>query len=293
MVKKVSQYIIETISISYFTSSIFVENNNFNNENLSSSIVLCDQNNDDGFFAGIFFLILGLLIFYNTLKNLKKKRLFENIPTSKMRSLAMGLIELKGKIVGAKIMIKDPFDQKECVYWSVTIEEYVKRGKRSKWVTRHKASDSVPFSISDETGSVLIHTAKADMSNIKRDNSYEAALLFTGDLPKHIKQYCYRNNVKYDGWIGRRKMRCRTTYLEIKDQLYVIGNARPIKQEEKAISDKATAAIEYIKGGFYIISDKSEKELIDDHGGQSWLVPLGVVLSAIGLSFILTTIGYL
>ena len=37
-------------------------------------------------------------MFYNSLKNLKIKRLIENVPTSKARSVAMGLAELKGKI---------------------------------------------------------------------------------------------------------------------------------------------------------------------------------------------------
>ena len=80
-------------------------------------------------FFGIVLLIGGLVSFYNSLKNLKKKRLFENIPTSKMRSIAMGLVELKGKIKIANETLTDPFDEKDCVYWKVKIEEYVKRGK--------------------------------------------------------------------------------------------------------------------------------------------------------------------
>ena len=231
-------------------------------------------------------------MFYNSLNNLKKKRLFENIPTSKMRSVAMGLVELKGKIEAAESMIKDPFDDKGCVYWSVTIEEYVKRGKSHKWVTRHEANDSASFLLSDDTGSVLVDPRKADMKNVKRDSQYESAPFFSEELPVKIKQYCVQHGVKYTGWLGgKRKMRCRTTYLEPDDQLYIIGSARPINEKESVYSKGAKATIDYKKGGHFLISEKSEKELIDAYGGQSWLVPLGITLSALGLGIILNAFG--
>ena len=256
-------------------------------------MILCGQGDDNRFGVGVFLFFVGLAIFYNSLKNLKKKRLFENIPTSKMRSVAMGLVELKGKIAVADSTIKDPFDDKDCVYWSVTIEEYVKRGKSHKWVTRHQSSDSAPFLFSDDTGSVLIHSRKADMTNVKRDSSYESALLFSEELPLKIRQYCDTHKVKYKGWFGgKRKMRCRTTYLEPNDQLYIIGNARPLTEKESSYSKAATAAIDYTKDGHFLISEKSEKELTEAYGGQPWLVPLGVILAAAGLGLVLDVFGY-
>ena len=44
-------------------------------------------NNDDGFGVGVMLIILGLIMFYNSLKNLKIKRLIENVPTSRFLSL--------------------------------------------------------------------------------------------------------------------------------------------------------------------------------------------------------------
>ena len=257
-----------------------------------SNLILSGNNNDKGLGFGALLLIVGLSLFYNSLKNLKQKRLFENLPTSKMRSVAMGLVELKGRIEVAERMIKDPFDDKDCVYWSVTIEEYVKRGKSHKWVTRHEANDSVPFLFSDDTGSALVDSSKADMKNVKRDSQYESAPFFSEELPVKIKQYCVQHRVKYTGWLGgKRKMRCRTTYLEPDDQLYIIGSARTITEKESVYSKGAKATIDYKKGGHFLISEKSEKELIDAYGGQSWLVPLGIILSALGLGIILNAFG--
>lgn len=264
-----------------------------NNQYDANDLTLCGKGNDDGFGFGALLLIVGLILFYNSLKNLKKKRLLEDIPTSKMRSVAMGLVELKGKITESDRLIKDPFDDKNCVYWNVIIEEYVKRGKSYRWVTRHKASNSVPFLFSDETGSVLIVPGKADTTNVKRDNQYESAILDRKPLPLNIRQYCDQHKVKYKGWFGGKKtIRCRTTYLEPSDKLYIMGNARPITEEEASYIDSATAAIDYTKDGHFLISDKSEKELINEHGGQSWLVPLGITLSALGLGMILNEIRY-
>ena len=69
---------------------------------------------------GITLLCAGLYMFYSSLKNLKLKRLIENVPTSKMRSVAMGLAELKGRIKTKDKTLDDPFDKKN-VFFGVFI----------------------------------------------------------------------------------------------------------------------------------------------------------------------------
>ena len=249
---------------------------------------------DDGFAFGIMLLVIGLLIFFKSLKNLKMKRLFENVPTSKMRSLAMGLVELKGKIQVEDKILKDPFDDKECVYWRIHIQESIKRGKRRKWVTRHKAKNQVPFLISDQTGSVLVHLDGANMNDVKRDNRYDLATFFSDEIPTNVRDYCRKNNVKLKGWFGgKKRMRFIVTYLEPDDDIYILGSARPLLKNEQKDSKNVTAAIDRSKEGLFIISDKSEKELIDEYGGQSYIIPLGIILSAIGFSMILNSLGYI
>ena len=85
-------------------------------------------------------------------------------------------------------------------------------------------------------------------------------------------------------------MRFRITYLEPNDDIYIIGNARSPNVDETNGLKKIAAVIDKSKDGFFL-SDKSEKELIDDYGGQSWIVPLGITLSGIGLSLILKSTG--
>ena len=179
-------------------------------------------NNDDGFGVGVMLIILGLIMFYNSLKNLKIKRLIENVPTSKARSVAMGLVELKGKIENRNKTLTDPFDGKDCVYWHIHIQQYMKRGKRRTWVTRHKAKKHVPFYLTDQTGSVLVNMQGANLKNVERDNEYESAMFFSDDIPPKVEDYCNKENVKLRGWLGgKKRMRFRVTYLEPNDDIYI------------------------------------------------------------------------
>ena len=276
-----------TCVVSSFIFPCYEVQNNF--VRYSSSI---GQIAKDGGLFGVLLLCAGLYMFYNSLKNLKLKRLIENVPTSKMRSVAMGLVELKGKIEVSDKVLEDPFDKKKCVFWRVHIEERVKRGKHGRWITRHKAKGQVPFFISDESGSVLIKLEGANMDDVKRDSQYETALLFSDKLPLNVRNYCNKNRIRFRGLFGgKKRMRCRVTYLEPNDNIYVLGHARPLLQKEIKNSKSVTAVIEMVNNSIFIVSDKSEKELIEDRGGQFWVVPLGIIFSGLGLGLILNVFG--
>ena len=276
-----------TCVVSSFIFPCYEVQNNF--VRYSSSI---GQIAKDGGLFGVLLLCAGLYMFYNSLKNLKLKRLIENVPTSKMRSVAMGLVELKGKIEVSDKVLEDPFDKKKCVFWRVHIEERVKRGKHGRWITRHKAKGQVPFFISDDSGSVLIKLEGANMDDVKRDSQYETALLFSDKLPLNVRNYCNKNRIRFRGLFGgKKRMRCRVTYLEPNDNIYVLGHARPLLQKEIKNSKSVTAAIEMVNNSVFIVSDKSEKELIEDRGGQFWVVPLGIIFSGLGIGLILNVFG--
>ena len=276
-----------TCVFSSFIFACYEVQNNF--VRYSSSI---GQIAKDGGLFGVLLLCAGLYMFYNSLKNLKLKRLIENVPTSKMRSVAMGLVELKGKIEVSDKVLEDPFDKKKCVFWRVHIEERVKRGKHGRWITRHKAKGQVPFFISDDSGSVLIKLEGANMDDVKRDSQYETALLFSDKLPLNVRNYCNKNRIRFRGLFGgKKRMRCRVTYLEPNNNIYVLGHARPLLQKEIKNSKSVTAAIEMVNNSVFIVSDKSEKELIEDRGGQFWVVPLGIIFSGLGLGLILNVFG--
>ena len=80
----------------------------------------------------IIFFIAGFSLFIWGFLSFRWKRLIENIPTSKIRSIAMGLVEISGRVVKSKNNnLKSPFSQNDCVYYKCTIEEYRRSGKHS------------------------------------------------------------------------------------------------------------------------------------------------------------------
>ena len=73
---------------------------------------------------------VGIILFVKGFFWLRTKRMIENIPTSKIRSLAMGLVEIKGSVVAyKKPLLKSPFQGKPCVWFRYMIQEYRKSGK--------------------------------------------------------------------------------------------------------------------------------------------------------------------
>ena len=97
--------------------------------------------------AGIILLIWGLISF-------KMKRLIENTPTSKIRSIAMGLVEIYGEVQPLKDnILKSPFSNNDCVYYKYNVKELRQTGKSSHWVTIKKGEEKKLFYLKDETGS--------------------------------------------------------------------------------------------------------------------------------------------
>ncbi|MDI6735416.1 MAG: hypothetical protein QME42_04345 [bacterium] len=75
-----------------------------------------------GYIHEIVFILIGPGLFFYGFFKLKKKRLIEDIPTSKIRSVAMGFAEIKGK-ARQKIPLKSPLTSADCVYYKFLVEK--------------------------------------------------------------------------------------------------------------------------------------------------------------------------
>lgn len=213
----------------------------------------------------IFISILGIGLFVWAIISFKNKRLMENIPTSKIRSIAMGLVEIYGEVV-ARIdnILKSPFSQNDCVYYRYKIEEYRSSGKSSHWATIRKGSNYVYFYLKDDTGKVLIdpHDAKID---IPSDNVFKSSI---GKDPSYkIQQFLQKENVRFEGsLLGiNRTLRYTEYFIAPKDKLYILGTAadNPFVKDASALKGVDDVIIK--KGDhekFYYISDKSERMIL-------------------------------
>jgi len=245
----------------------------------------------DLFGAAILGLGFGIFSFFFGLKKLFLKRLIENIPTSKLRSVAMGLVEVYGEVVPIKVL-KSPFSGKDCVYYRYVIEERRSDGKRTYWATIRKGENSVPFRLRDETDSVLVDCTGAKVE-IKYDTSFESGM--GNEPPSQVLSFLKANRIAHEGFLGINKhMKYTEYFIQPGEKVYVLGTA--MDNPEVKLARKSAENIIIRKGEnekIFYVSDKSEKEILSSLG---WKVALGVfggaALTAGCLAFILLSLRF-
>ncbi|HEU5179659.1 MAG TPA: GIDE domain-containing protein [Candidatus Polarisedimenticolia bacterium] len=133
-------------------------------------------------------------------RQLRKKNMIENVPTSAIRSVAMGLAEIHG-MACAEAALSAPLSGERCHYFRYRVEEERTRSKGGKeWVTVDHGTSNVPFPLEDSTGKIQVDPQGADVS-LQRD---------------------YRRVDAGEGWFGRRK-RYSEWRIDPRDRLYVLG----------------------------------------------------------------------
>jgi hypothetical protein len=233
---------------------------------------------------GVLSVFIGLAVFVIGFIFFRKKRLIENIPTSKIRSIAMGLVEIFGQVIPIKERIlKSPFTDKECVYYQFTIEEYRSSGKNSQWVTIKKGEQRDLFYLKDDTGTVMIDPTGATIE-ARKNFEYQSGL--GKDPPEQVIRFLAANNLTHDGFFGLNKtMRYQETIIIPDDTLYIMGTAgkNPFNKE---VTENHVDSIIIQKGKYekqYYISDKSEKQILKNLALLTYAMwGFGMVLIIIG-----------
>jgi hypothetical protein len=108
-------------------------------------------------FSMIVLLLLAVVAFIGVFIFLGRKRVMEDIPTSKIRSAAQGYVELDGIghfMDGPPII--SPVSQSHCLWYDFRIEEYVKSGDKGSWRTLRKGCSDELFELVDDTGKCVI-----------------------------------------------------------------------------------------------------------------------------------------
>lgn len=224
---------------------------------------------------GIIGFFAGLYLFFSSLLSLKRKMLIENTPTSKIRSLAMGLVEVYGEVVPAQgKILKSPFSNSDCVYCRYTVEEYRSSGKSHYWAVVDSGEHGAYFFLRDDTGVVLVNPTGAEV-DIPMDFEYDSSL--GKDPPERVKLFLKSAGIGFEGLFGINKtMRYREYLIAPRDKLYVMGTAGDNPFVEDATAVQGVADIMIRRGGhekIYYIADKPEKRVLD---GLKWTVAGGI-----------------
>jgi hypothetical protein len=149
----------------------------------------------------------GFLIRYG-FRTLREKNMIENVPSSPIRSVAMGLSEIKGH-APAQATLSAPLSSAPCHYFRYQVEEERSRGKGGKeWVTVDQGESNVPFHVEDPTGRILVNPAGAELL-LKRD---------------------YERIEPGAGWFGKRK-RYREWRIDPTEFVYTLGTVSKLRDE--------------------------------------------------------------
>jgi E3 Ubiquitin ligase len=165
-----------------------------------------------GFCAGIGLFLYGFRL-------LKRRRLILDTPFSKIRSAAMGMIEINGLAVGPYTMVA-PITARPCYYYRTLVWEWKQRGKNKDWVKVAGECMHVPFFVDDNTGRVLVDPRGADL-DLHRDFEQEFCDSFftTKDpAPANVRSFLARHGV-----VTSNKIKVEEYCIKPKNSLFILG----------------------------------------------------------------------
>ena len=237
-------------------------------------------------------------------------QIINDTPTSKLRSMAMGLVEIYGQVTGTQFL-RSPFSGSECVYYRYVIKEYRKHTRTDSkgrththysWDTVGGGARAIEFIARDDTGEAMVNPTGADIDArckkvFYQQSHYGSFSTILGFLDSFTGEG--KTNADVSGWglteMGNRHFHARVGdrkyfehFLEPGEPIYLMGTA-------SGRSDAPNGVV-IGKGEnepTFIISYKSEKELLS---GLKWKI-LGqflggslLVVGAAVLTFLVFTI---
>lgn len=107
---------------------------------------------------------ISLVAGYSGFRYLRRARWIEDTPTSRIRSAAQGLVELNGRCeAGGQPLLVSRLGRVPCLWYSFTVEQYRRSGKRSHWSVVERGGSERPFMLRDDTGHCWIEPAGAEV----------------------------------------------------------------------------------------------------------------------------------
>jgi hypothetical protein len=199
----------------------------------------------------------GLALFTWGFGRFRKLQLVRNTPTSKIRSMAMGNVEIKGEAKDKQKIFEAPFSKEECIYCKYKVEEYYEDDDGGDWRTKLSDENRTEFGIEDGTGEAIIRPEGADF-RLPADNTY--TVRDHEEPPEKIKEFL-RNNEEVDlqegGWFSvERDRRYKEWYITPGEELYIYGYSDTDKEGNPIIKEG--------KAPMFMVSDKSEEEIRDN-----------------------------
>lgn len=220
-------------------------------------------------FGMVFF---GAFLFVSGFSEFQRFQLVRGTPTSKVRSMAMGMVEVEGTTRDAGSLLTSPVTGSDCVFYQYEIEEYKQNGDDRDWVTIDDGMEGTSFYLEDDTGSVLVDPRGADL-RIEQD---QLVHVDGGESPPPpIQQFIDRNErldsedteldlgvVSLDTGNDRRY---KEWFVAPEEHVYVMGEAMDRPSFEGSAQNEENIVITADDDTpWFTVSDSSEKEFVND-----------------------------
>lgn len=164
--------------------------------------------------------IAGMILFFYGFHILKRRRLILDTPFSKIRSAALGMVEVSGLAVGPFTMVS-PITQRPCYYYRTAVWEWKQHGKEKDWVKIADERMFVPFFVDDGTGRMIVDPRGADLE-IHRDFEQQFNGSFFSSLdqaPGNVNAFLARHGI-----VTSNKIKVEEFCIKPKNALFVLGN---------------------------------------------------------------------
>jgi hypothetical protein len=116
----------------------------------------------------------GSLLFLGGFQNYRKYRILADAPRAHVRSMAMGLVHLRGKATGEPLI--SPLTGTRCFAYVCNIQSYVKTrsGGKTKWEWQNVSGDDdiKPFYLDDGTGRVRVIPIQPEVANLTLQRTF-------------------------------------------------------------------------------------------------------------------------
>jgi hypothetical protein len=193
---------------------------------------------------------LGIYFFYAGFKELKSKRIIQNIPTSKINTGAVGTnVEVTGRIVCEKDeVVHAPISGRPCAFYSIEIQRWERsrnnRGlslghssstgfNRGHWVTVESFYSGKGFFIDDSSGAnamILVNGAVIKRKGGTQD--FEMQSNNFDQMPAGLRQSLEDNQkklrkfkLKNTSWPFSNRFRFREWNFPVGEKIFVLGHA--------------------------------------------------------------------
>ena len=221
--------------------------------------------------------VIALLCVLMAFRFLRKKRLIDDMPTSKTLGVFIGLAELKGRAESDQ-PLTSYLAAKQCVlyswkveeHWSRTVTTMTSKGMQTRhesgWTTVAKNDVLPPFYLKDDMGIIRIVPQGAEIQDLQ---------IFSKTC-KHADPLYFSKGPLQEIANSDHERRFVETAILLHSNLYVMGQAR-----ERADMVAAEIAKDK-KAPIFLISTRTEKQISSSLSGGFWGWMIAGLLAAVG-----------